>query len=61
MSDIHVIIEKLGAKIDSLQADKKELLVMLKSIKEDYYNGSINQFLINNIDKIESLLQKHMQ
>lgn len=48
-------------QLEKLEAEKKELLGMLKSIKEDYYNGSINQFLINNIDEIESLIQKHKQ
>lgn len=46
---------------DKLQADKEEMFQMLKNIREDYYNGSINKFLINNIDEIESLIQKYKQ
>ena len=56
MNETHLIIEKLGAKIDSLQAEKKELLEaleyanrMLKNSKDALYDENY----------IESLIQKH--
>lgn len=56
MSDIHLIIEKLGAKIDSLQSDKKELVSFLEKL---YVKIETD----NTIDmgEIESILQKHKQ
>lgn len=55
MNETHLIIEKLGAKIDSLQAEKKELLEMLENCHRLFQKMSI--YPITN--KIESLIQKH--
>lgn len=56
MSDINLIIEKLGAKIDSLEAEKKELLEALQDIQDELENGDTPQ-----VYKIEELIQKHKQ
>ncbi|QNS40170.1 hypothetical protein H0S70_07085 [Chryseobacterium manosquense] len=68
MSDIHLIIKKLGTKIDSLQAEKKEILHFLKYFKQCVEDEDF--IMVNNTDedvadsvlsKINSLIQKHKQ
>lgn len=47
--------------IQKLEAEKKEMVEILITVRENYYSGSINECLINNIDEIESLIQKMKQ
>lgn len=57
MSEIDLIISKMGHKINSLESEKKELLDFMKELKDrfEYFNDKVS------MSQIESLIQKMKQ